>query len=47
VRGGAWDGAAQGKPDRFSIRCTNARGDVVLEAQGQLFKGDIVIGSTE
>jgi hypothetical protein len=47
VRGGAWDGAATGKPDRFSIRCTNGTGEVVLEAEGHLFKGDIVIGAAE
>ena len=47
VRGRAWDGAATNKPDRFSITCTNARGEVVLEAAGQLFKGDIVIGAAE
>ncbi len=47
VTGGAWDGAAAGKPDRFSIRCTNGTGEVVLEARGQLFKGDIVIGAAQ
>jgi hypothetical protein len=47
VRGGAWDGEGTNKPDRFSIRCTNGRGEVVLEAEGQLFKGDIVIGAAE
>ncbi|MHC4970434.1 MAG: hypothetical protein ACYTF4_17720 [Planctomycetota bacterium] len=47
VRGGAWDGAATGKPDRFSIRCTNGTGEVVLEAEGHLFRGDIVVGAAE
>jgi hypothetical protein len=44
---GAWDGAATNKPDRFSIKCTNGKGEVVLEAEGALFKGDIVIGTPE
>jgi hypothetical protein len=47
VRGGAWDGAATGKPDRFSIQCTNGKGELVLEAEGELFKGNIVIGAAE
>ena len=47
VRVGAWDGAAAGKPDRFSIRCTNGTGDVVLEAEGHLFRGDIVVGAAD
>jgi hypothetical protein len=47
VRGGAWDGAATDKPDRFKITCTNGKGEVVLDASGELFKGDIVVGAAE
>jgi hypothetical protein len=47
VTGQAWDGAAVNKPDRFSIRCVNSSGAVVLEADGELFRGDIVIGTPE
>ena len=47
VTGTAWDGAAADKADRFSLKCTNGKGKVVLEADGELFRGDIVIGTPE
>ncbi len=47
VTGRAWDGAATNRPDRFSIKCTNGKGEVVLDAKGELFRGDIVIGTPE
>ena len=47
VTGIARDGAAAGTADRLSLTCTDAKGRVVLEADGELFRGDIVIGTPE
>ncbi|MHC4220430.1 MAG: hypothetical protein ACYSU7_18475 [Planctomycetota bacterium] len=47
VRGAAWDGAMVNRPDRFSIRCYTSNGELVVDATGELFKGDIVIGTPE
>jgi hypothetical protein len=40
----AFDGEGTAKPDRFSIKCVNGQGQVVLKARGELFNGDIRVG---
>ncbi len=40
----AFDGEGTAKPDRFSIKCVNGQGKVVLKARGELFTGDIRVG---
>lgn len=42
----AFDGAGTPNPDRFSIKCTNDGGEVVLQARGELFSGDISVGES-
>lgn len=43
----ASDGAGTVQPDRFSIICTDAKGTVVLEAEGELSTGDIRVGEED
>jgi hypothetical protein len=43
----AFDGSASGGLDWFSIRCVGAANQVVFEARGDLFRGDIQIGTPE
>ncbi len=40
----AFDGAATGEDDRFGIKCTNDKGELVFSASGELFIGDVQIG---
>lgn len=40
----AIDRGIEGKADRFRIVCTAPGGEVVLEAEGGLIRGDIVVG---
>ena len=47
VTGTAWDGAAAGTADRLSLECVDGKGRVVLHAEGDLFRGDIAIGTPE
>jgi hypothetical protein len=47
VTGTAWDGAAAGRADRLSLQCVSGSGQVVMEAEGDLIRGDIVIGTPQ
>lgn len=47
VTGTAWDGAAADRADRLSLRCVSGAGQVVMEAEGDLIRGDIVIGTPQ
>ena len=40
----AFDGEDADEPDTFSIKCKNGEGNVIFEADGELFSGDISIG---
>ena len=43
----ASDGAGKTEPDRFAITCTDSKGDVVFEAEGELSSGDIRVGEED
>lgn len=40
----AFDGAATAEHDRFGIKCTNDKGELVFSASGELFTGNVQIG---
>ncbi len=40
----AYDGAETGEDDRFAIKCTNDKGELVFSANGELFIGNVEIG---
>lgn len=40
----AFDGQATGEDDRFGIKCTNEKGELVFSAKGELFIGNVEIG---
>lgn len=40
-----FDGKGSDRPDRFSITCTNDKGEVVLHAEGDVFIGGLVVGT--
>jgi len=42
----AFDGKGVRAPDTFAIECTNSQGEVVFEAQGEVFIGDVRVGET-
>lgn len=44
ISASAFDGEATGEDDRFSIKCTNDKGELVFSASGELFIGNIQIG---
>ena len=44
ISASAFDGAATGEDDRFGIKCTNDKGELVFSASGELFIGDVQIG---
>ena len=43
----AFDGQATGEDDRFGIKCTNDKGELVFSASGELFAGNIQIGEPQ
>ncbi len=43
VVGTAYDGEGTNKPDRFSIECRAADGEVVFEAKGEVTSGDVLV----
>lgn len=43
----ARDGSHQDEHDHFSIKCNNAKGEVVFHASGELFAGDIKVGQDQ
>jgi len=40
-----FDGQGTDRPDRFSIVCTDKKGHVVLQAEGEVFVGGLVVGA--
>jgi hypothetical protein len=46
VRVKAFDGVGTSRPDTFEIRCKNEAGEVILEATGEVFNGDVLIGDS-
>ena len=47
IRATAFDGAATGADDRFGIKCTNDKGELVFSASGALFAGNVQIGEPQ
>jgi len=47
VTGSAYDGEGTSRADSFSITCTDESGEVLLEAHGDLFIGDIRVGKAD
>lgn len=47
ISASAFDGAATGENDRFDIKCTNDKGDLVFSASGELFAGNVQIGEPQ
>ncbi len=44
ISAAAFDGAATGENDRFGIKCTNDKGELVFSASGELFLGNVQLG---
>ncbi len=44
ISASAFDGEATGEDDRFGIKCTNEKGELVFSASGKLFIGNVQIG---
>ncbi len=44
ISASAFDGQSTGEDDRFGIKCTNDKGELVFSASGALFSGDVQIG---
>lgn len=42
-----YDGEGTKKPDTFTIRCTNNAGEIVFEASGEVFIGNVTVGSAQ
>ena len=40
----AYDNAMSRKADRFAIKCVDGKGEVVFEADGEVFLGDLQVG---
>lgn len=44
VEAAAYDGDDEGERDTLAVKCTNAAGKVVFEADGEVASGDVLVG---